>query len=90
MKRCVAQKLNELADALPLVFTAEPTTINMFGWELNLTPYGDVKEYEKDKVFEVPFFQLRAVEHKQQVKDAFKRNGIEGVNQYIESVKNNL
>jgi hypothetical protein len=90
MKKDIAKTLNGIAEKLPIVFKAEPIDVEMYGWELNLTPLGNVRKFEPNTVYKYPFFQLRAVEHKQQLKDAFKNNGLTGVKTYLNSVTQSL
>jgi hypothetical protein len=86
MKKDVASRINKLAERLPVIFKVEHITILMEGWELNLSGYGEYKKYDKDKVYEVPFIQYRAVMHEQQLKDAFKRGGMSEVSKYVDGV----
>jgi hypothetical protein len=86
MKKEIAKQLNKFADELPIVYTPEPITILLTGYELNRSGYGEVKKFDENKTYEVPFIQLRAVEHKQQIKDAYKIGGVSQVKQYVNSV----
>ena len=61
----------------PAVFTGE---------EMNLSFFGESEEFIKDEMYMVPMPALVATEHKQQVKDAYKRGGLPAVQQYHQSV----
>ena len=86
MDKAIAKQLAEIADGLPLIFTPEPATMQMTGVEMNLSGYGETHRYDPNGVYEVPTYVLSAVEHRMQLKDAWKRSGLAGVNQYIDSV----
>ena len=83
MKKSIHTELNRLAAKMPLIFIEESEIIAMSGADLNLTPLGDAFRLEKDKYYQVPVPLFRAVEHKQQLKDAFKRSGMTGVRDYV-------
>jgi len=85
MDKKIAKELSEIAALLPIIYTEEEDKVLMTGAELNLTGYGEHRTFEKDKVYEVPIPLFRAVEHKQQLKDAFKRNKMQGVHHYIQT-----
>lgn len=88
MKKDIAKKLSEIADLLPVIYQEEDDVVIMSGDELNLTGYGEYRIFEKNKLYEVPIPLYRAVEHKQQLKDAFKRYGMKGVHNYIQTFCN--
>jgi len=88
MKKNVSKRLNEIASKLPLVFKAEQDYVWMTGKELKLTPVDDMLKLEDDREYQIPIPKLIAVFHEQQVKDAYKRNGAEGVEEYVNSVIN--
>jgi hypothetical protein len=88
MQKKVAKHLSDLADTLPLVFELEYEEAIYTGEEMNLSGYGETKHYEKGKYYKVtdlPVF--RAVEHRQQLKDAWKKGGLEEVKGYYERIK---
>jgi hypothetical protein len=88
MKKNVSKHLNDLAETLPTIFELEFEEAVYTGEEMNLSGYGEEKKYDKKKYYKVadqPVF--RAVEHKQQLKDAWKRGGIEEVIGYCERIK---
>ena len=58
----------------------------MTGEELKLTPYDDHVDLVPTKIYEVPIPKYVAVLHEQQLKDAYKRQGWEGVESYTNSV----
>jgi hypothetical protein len=91
MNKQIASKLNEVAAGMPVVFEWKTELVLMAGWELKLTPLEKfVKSDEELYQIEVPV--MVAVEHKQQLKDAYKRGGMEAVQAYhrgvIEKAKN--
>ena len=86
MKKAISKHLNELAEKLPIGYDVEPVTIQLTGYELNRSGYGETRKFKDTYLYEIPFFQLRAVEHKQQLKDAYKRDGINGFNKYMDSL----
>lgn len=86
MDKQIAKQLREISDMLPLVFEHETETVLWTGADLNLTPYGDKIRFEANKLYPLQVPVMRAVEHRQQVKDAFKRDGMKGVNLYIQKV----
>lgn len=90
MKKDIAKQLNKFADELPLVYNVEEITITETGERLDLSAYGEKRKFEKNKLYELPFIQLRAVEHKQQIKDAYKSGGIARVKGYVNSVIKSL
>ena len=87
MRKDIAKELNKIAASIPLVFDWSTEKIVMKGWELNLTPFGDHFHYIPDEDYEVDVPVMIAVEHKQQVKDAYKQGGPAAVRAYYQSVK---
>jgi hypothetical protein len=88
MKKAIAQRLNELADLLPIIFEEKEETVLMSGKDLFLTPFADMQELDFDKVYAVPVPMFIAVEHKQQLKDRYKYGGMEAVKSYIADIRN--
>ena len=86
MDKGIAKRLREIAEMLPTVYNEESEIIYMSGEDLNLSGYGEYRKYDREKFYEVPMPLFRAVEHKQQLKDAFKKGQMQGVHQYIQSV----
>jgi hypothetical protein len=86
MKKDIAKQLSDLADELPTVFDTRIGSVLMSGEELNLTPLGDKQRFDKEQVYSVPVPEYHAVEHRQQLKDAYKRLGMEGVREYTKKV----
>jgi hypothetical protein len=86
MKKDIAKELNNIASSIPLVFDWSTEKIVMKGWELNLTPFGDHQQFVPDEDYQVDVPVMIAVEHKQQVKDAYKRGGPSAVRSYYKSV----
>lgn len=86
MNHHIAKQLNEVAATMPLVFVWETRPVLMKGWELNLTPLGEGVTFEKDTDYEIPVPCMVAVEHKQQIKDAYKRGGLPAVQAYHRQV----
>lgn len=87
MKKKIAKQLNKFVKEIPLIFNEEPIVIQMYGWELNLSYYGEFRKFDKNTLYDVPFVQYRAVEHKQQLKDFVKRDGADGISKYIQSLQ---
>ena len=85
MNKKIAKVLSEIAATLPIIYVEEEDKVLMTGAELNLTGYGEHRTFNKSEVFEVPIPLYRAVEHRQQLKDAFKRNKMLGVHNYIQT-----
>lgn len=85
MNKKIAKELSEIAALLPIIYVEEEDKVLMTGAELNLTGYGEHRTFEKEKVYEVPIPLYRAVEHRQQLKDAFKRDKMQGVHNYIQT-----
>lgn len=84
MKKSIAKELSEIANTLPLKFIEETEMWPMSGADLNLSGYGEHRKFDKDKYYEVPMPLFRAVEHKQQLKDALKKYGLKGVREYVQ------
>ena len=85
MNKKIAKVLSEIAATLPVIYEEEEDKVLMTGEELNLSGYGEFRTFEKNKVYEVPIPLYRAVEHRQQLKDAFKRDQMQGVHDYIQN-----
>ena len=88
MKNNIARQLNEVARTMPHVFEWHQGKAIMSGADLNLTPLGGSLEPDKDYEFDMPY--MVAVEHKQQLKDAYKRGGFEEVKKYHRSVMDKI
>lgn len=86
MKKSIAKQLNQFATELPKVYVTENIVIQELGYWLNRSFYGEFQEFEDDKFYEIPFIQLRAVEHKQQLKDAVKKLGAKGITNYCNNL----
>lgn len=86
MNKRIASQLNEVAATMPLAFEWKTETVLMKGWELNLTPLGEGVTFEKDADYEIPVPCMVAVEHKQQIKDAYKAGGLPAVQAYHRKV----
>lgn len=83
IKKDVAIQLRMIANSTPLLFEWIMLPTPFLGEDLNLTPLKtkDVK-FESGVTYEIPMPHLRAVEHYQQLKDAYKKNGWQGVKEY--------
>lgn len=90
MNKLIANRLNDLAQKLPLVFEEKPDKVLMSGEELKLTPYDDLCKLIPTKIYEVPIPKYVAVLHEQQLKDAFKREGWNGVEGYVHKVMSKI
>lgn len=86
MKKDIASKLNDIAENLPHIFEWELEIIPHTGREMNLSAYGEMHHYDNKSIYDLEVPVMRAVEHKQQLKDAYKRGGDEGVRQYVNAV----
>ena len=82
MDKSIANKLREVASSLPIIYEWKMVPEIFTGAELNTTPLADAFRFEPDKEYTYPMPAMVAVDHRQQVKDAFKRGGVEGVEQY--------
>lgn len=86
MKKEIAKTIKTYAEKLPIIYEWEMGSEIMTGEEMNLSPYGDKRRYDKDRTYVVPVPQLRAVTHEQQMKDAHKAQGWQGVVDYVDRV----
>lgn len=86
MKKHVATKLNDIADNLPQVFDWSLELEDFTGIEMNLSAFGEKEKYDNGSMYSVEVPVMRAVEHKQQVKDAYKHSGEAGVLEYVARV----
>lgn len=85
MKKSIARELNEVADDMPIIFDEKMETIMMCGKDLKLTPLEFMVNDDNEMYpIEIPIFV--AVEHKQQLKDAYKRGGMDEAKKYIDNV----
>lgn len=90
MNNEIAKALNKVAAGMPLLFKWVEMPEQFTGAELNLTPLGELNDFEPDAIYEVMMPGLIATEHKQQIKDAYKRDGMEGVREYHRKVMNEV
>lgn len=81
MKKELASRLNAIAEKLPILFEEKVDHILIKGSELLLTPLASIVE-DREKFYSVEIPKYVAVEHKQQVKDAYKRGGWQEVDKY--------
>jgi len=88
MKKGITTQLNEVAKTMPTIFEWDEEDVVFTGAEMNLTPFGEEEVFDKDKFYKVKMPLLRAVEHKQQIKDAYKRGGLIEVKKYHQQVIN--
>lgn len=86
MKHEIAKQLNEVARTMPRVFEwyLEPTIVE--GSWLMHSPIAERQRIEPDKMYTIDLPVLRALDHKQQLKDAYKRGGFAAVKEYHSSV----
>lgn len=85
MRKSIAKELNNVADEMPIIFDEKVETRMMLGRDLKLTPLEHLVLSDTDFYpVEVPIFV--AVEHKQQLKDAYKRGGMDECKKYIDQV----
>ena len=88
MKNNIARQLNQVAKGMPLVYEWHQGKAIMSGADLNLTPLGGKLDPNQDYEFDMPY--MVAVEHKQQLKDAYKRGGFQEVKKYHKSVMDKI
>lgn len=82
MKKHIATQLNAIAETIPHVFVEEDDYVPMKGEELLLTPLAHLVQH-KDDWYNVYIPKFVAVDHKQQVKDSYKRGGWPEVQAYM-------
>ena len=83
MNKEVAARLNKIAERLPKLFMEHKDIVKMKGSELLLTPAAD--QYviiNPEGWYDIEIPKYVAVEHKQQLKDAYKRGGWKAVDLY--------
>lgn len=90
MKANIARQLNEVAETMPLVFEWEMRPETVEGSWLKYSPIADRQPIDPDQDYNIELPVMVAVEHKQQVKDAYKRGGFEAVREYHRSVMNKI
>jgi hypothetical protein len=86
MKKDVSSWLRRVAERLPRIFEEFPDTYLAHGWELKLTPVADQMELVDDQLYTVPIPKYVSVDHRHQLKDAYKRGGEEAVAKYCLNV----
>lgn len=88
MNKHILKQLEEVAATTPLVFKWEERPEPFYSNELLLTPYADVMKLDPnpDVIYYILMPCLVAVDHYRQLKDAYKRNGFDGVKEYHRSV----
>jgi len=82
----VATQLNKLAETTPVVFDWVLIPEIFTGAELNLSPLAETQTFEPTAMYTVNMPAMLAVNHKQQIKDAYKRGGFPAVKEYHQSV----
>lgn len=82
MNNEIARKLNLVADGMPLLFKWVEVPEIFTGAELNLSPLGEFERFDPNGSFTVMMPAQKATEHRQQIKDAYKRGGMEEVKRY--------
>ena len=83
MKKNIVNKLLEVADTLPIIYEWKMVPEVFTGEELNTTPLADKVKFKPDQEYTYPMPAMVAVDHRQQLKDAFKHSGIDGVQNYF-------
>lgn len=86
MKKNIATKLNDIAENLPTIWEWELGLAEFTGEEMNLSGFGETEKFDRLIIYSVEVPQMRAVEHKQQLKDAYKRGGDRAVELYVNGV----
>ncbi len=82
MNNEIARKLNQIADGMPILFKWVEVPEVFTGKELNLTPLGEFERFDPAASYTVLMPAQKATEHRQQIKDAYKRGGMEAVKVY--------
>jgi hypothetical protein len=90
MNHAISKQLNKIADTTPIVYKWDMEPITFKGWELKLTPLGDLKVFIDDQDYSVMMPVLIGTEHKQQFKDAYKKGGWMAVKEYHREVINSI
>lgn len=90
MKKDLAKRLNEVAATMPTVFEWVEIPEVFTGQEMNLSAFGEAETFDERLNYVVMMPCLVAVNHKQQLKDAFKRGGIDEVVKYHRSVMDKI
>lgn len=86
MRKKIAKHIKSISDNLPTVYTESEEMIEMSGYWLNRSGYGEVRKFNEKMLYAVPVPVFKAVGHRHQLKDAFKRDQIIGVKDYIRSL----
>ncbi len=86
MKKNKATDLNAIAEALPRIFEWKLGVEEFTGIELNLSGFGEERKFDNGSMYEVEVPFMQALDHKQQLKDAYKRGGNEAVIKYVNAV----
>ena len=86
MKKHIAKQLNEVAATMPTVLEWGMEAQEVEGSWLIHGPIADRQPIDPTKMYRIDLPVLRGVDHKQQVKDAYKRGGMEAVKAYHRSV----
>lgn len=90
MKKHIAKQLNQVAATMPTVMEWSMESEEVEGSWLIHSPIADSQPIDPNKTYRILLPVLRGVDHKQQVKDAYKRGGLEAVKQYHRSVMNKI
>jgi hypothetical protein len=85
MNKSIAKELNSVANDMPIVYDVKTEVRMMTGKDLRLTPL-EWMVMDDNELYPVEVPMFVAVEHKQQIKDAYKRGGMDGAKRYIDSV----
>jgi hypothetical protein len=89
LKKEIAKQLNDIADGIPHVFIEQDDHVLMIGHEVLLTPLAHLV-IDPNLLYSVYIPKFVAVDHKQQIKDCWKREGMKGVTDYCKNVLRQL
>lgn len=84
MKKADTKAIKHLTGNLPPLVEVVPCKYVLTGADLML---GGYKDLEPEKLYEIDSYAIHTISHEPKLKDAFKRNGVEGVRQYVEEAK---
>lgn len=83
MKKDIVNSIKDIAEKLPPVFEWRMGVVRMIGKEINLSPLGATDIFDEYVFYDVAVPEMHAVLHEQQLKDAYKKYGPEGLVDYV-------
>jgi len=84
MKKADALAIKKLTSSMPPEVEIFPTKYTLTGEDLML---GGYKDLEPNIKYEIDGYGVRVISHEPRIKEAFKRQGIPGVREYVDKVK---